>query len=85
MLRASLGSFWVGSHLFFGDLFPVFPNVRLEAFGSQTTAWLCFHSVVSIVTKRRSDWPLLGTAIALALKSIFGILAPGAKEGCFGC
>lgn len=58
MFRATLG-FCVGSHSSLKGLFPFFPNVRLDDFGSQTMAWLSFHSAVSIVTKRQSGWLLL--------------------------
>lgn len=85
VLRATLGC--LGSEVtpLWRVCFLFFHNVRLDGFGSQTTAWLGFHSVVSIVTKRRSGWPLLGAEIEPALNSLFGILAQGTKEGHFGC
>lgn len=66
-------------------LFPFFDHVSLHGFGSHPAAWLSFHGVVSIVTKRLSGWPFLGAEIELPLKSVFGILAQETKEEHFGC
>lgn len=45
--------------LLLGEFVSFSRNIKLDAFRSQTSVWLNFHSVISIITERWSDWLVL--------------------------
>lgn len=45
--------------LLLGEFVSFSCNIKLDAFRSQTSVWLNFHNVISIITERWSDWLML--------------------------